>query len=259
MAALAGSLYLVSTIAFCAVCLAIGARLVRLSRGGGGRAELLLGLGIGLTGGLGYGLLIGAAIARLAAGEEERALFTAATALGRLLHDLGVACVLAFVVQVFRPGVGWARALAAAMVAVLAVGCAGNGLAGGFAHGRPESVWYWVEFSVIGTYPLWASAESLAYWARMRRRRALGLADPLVTNRFLVWGVAFLLTFGAIWIISLPAIAGLSIEEQRRVSPIFMVLTAIVGSGSVTAQWLTYFPPRWYRARVAGGAPSGAA
>jgi hypothetical protein len=258
MAALAGSLYLVSTIAFCAICLVIGVRLVRLSRRGGGRVDLLLGLGIGLTGGLGYGLLIGVAIARQAAGDEERALFTAASGLGRALHDLGVACVLAFVVQVFRPGVAWARALAGAMVAVMTVGLVGYVLSDGFAHGRPGGFWYWLEFSVIGTYPLWASAESLAYWVRMRRRRALGLADPLVTNRFLVWGVAFLLTFAAIWIISLPAVAGLSIEDQRRVSPIFMVLTAIVGSGSVTAQWLTFFPPRWYRAWVAGGAPSAA-
>jgi hypothetical protein len=254
MAVLAGSLYLVSTIAFCLICLAIGGRLVWLSRRGGRRAERMLGLGIGLTGGVGYGILIAVALTRQASGLEERALLTVAVALGKAAHDVGVACVLGFVLQVFRPGVAWAQALARGMIAVLAVGYLGYALGGGFSHGRPEGFWYWVEFATIGTYPLWASYESLAYYRRMRRRRALGLADPLVANRFLVWGIAFLLTFAAIWTVTFPALLGLSPEEQQRVSPFSLLLTAVWGTGSVGAQWLTFFPPRWYRAWMKGEA-----
>ena len=36
---------------------------------------------------------------------------------------------------------------------------------------------------------LWGAAESLRYFSMMRRRAKLGLADPLVTNRFLLWGL----------------------------------------------------------------------
>jgi hypothetical protein len=254
MAALAGSLYLVSTVAFCLICLTVGVRLVARSRSGGGRPELLLGAGIGLTGGVGYGILIGVALSRASWGQEQGAAFTWLTGLGRALHDVGVVCVIGFIVQVFRPGVAWARALAAVMVAALWVGYAGNGLAGGFAHGRAEGLWYWIEFSTIAAYPVWASAESLAYYARMRRRRALGLADPMVTNRFLVWGIAFALTFAAIITVSLPALLGLPLEAQVRVVPMALVATAFWGIGSVAAQWLTFFPPRWYRAWVTGGA-----
>jgi len=254
MAALAGSLYLVSTIAFCAICLVVGVRLVARSRSGDGRPELLLGTGIGLTGGVGYGLLIAVALTRLSWGQDQGPGYTFLTAFGRAVHDVGVLCVIAFVLQVFRPGVAWARGLAAVMVAALVAGYVGNGLAGGFVHGRAEGAWYWVEFATIAGYPVWASLESLAYYARMRRRRALGLADPLVTNRFLVWGIAFALTFAAIITVSFPALIGLPLAEQQRVAPVSLLLTAVWGTGSVAAQWLTFFPPRWYRAWVVGRA-----
>ena len=40
----------------------------------------------------------------------------------------------------------------------------------------------------------WLAAESLSYWSAARRRVRIGLADPLVTNRFLLlglWAVAW--------------------------------------------------------------------
>ena len=36
---------------------------------------------------------------------------------------------------------------------------------------------------------LWGSVEALRYWNRMRRRVRLLLADPVVSNRFLLWGL----------------------------------------------------------------------
>ena len=36
---------------------------------------------------------------------------------------------------------------------------------------------------------LWAFFESTRYWRVMQRRQALGLADPVVTNRFLLWAL----------------------------------------------------------------------
>ena len=34
----------------------------------------------------------------------------------------------------------------------------------------------------------WTSSEALRYYGLMRRRFALGLADAVVVNRFLIWG-----------------------------------------------------------------------
>jgi hypothetical protein len=255
MMALAGSVYLLSTAAFCICCLAIGVRLLLLSRRTGGAPERLLGLGVGLTGGLGYGVLIAVSLIRQALGEAPHPLLTVAGALAKALHDLGVCAVLGFVVQVFRPGAAWARALAAAMIAALAVGYAGYALGGGFVHGRPEGFWYWLEFAPIGTYQMWAAGESLLYHRLMRRRRALGLADPLVTARFLCWGTGSLLAVAAIWTVSWPALLGLPLEEQRHVAPITLSLTAVWGTACVAAYWLAFFPPAWYRARLQQAAP----
>jgi hypothetical protein len=254
MLAIAGSFYLLSTAAFCLCCVAIGVRLLLLARRTGARPERLLGTGLGLTGGLGYGILITVTLSRHSLGEGPHALVTAANAIGKGLHDLGVVAMLGFVLTVFRPGVAWARALAGVMVAALFAGYVGNAAAGGFVHGRPESVWYWVGFAAIGTYPVWIAIESFLYYGLMRRRRALGLADPLVVNRFLLWGVGALFSVAAIWTVSLPSILRLPIEEQLRLSPLVLSITAVWGIGAIASYWLTFFPPDWYRGRIASPA-----
>jgi hypothetical protein len=254
MAALAGSLYLVSTVAFCLFCLAIGLRLILLSRRTGARPERLLGLGLGLTGGLGYGILIAVSLLRQAAGDAPAPALTFFGLLGKGLHDLGVVAMLGFILTVFRPAEAWARALVGAMVAVLAVGYVGNAVTGGFSRLQIQGFWYWLGFAVIGTYPMWAAFEAFRYHALMRKRRALGLADPVVVNRFLLWGVASLFSVAAIWTISLPAILGLPLVEQQRLAPISMSVTAVWGIGAISAYWLTFFPPAWYRARLLSGA-----
>jgi len=253
MAALAGSLYLISTAAFCLFCLAIGVRLQLLARRTGASPERLLGLGLGLTGGVGYGILIAVSLARQAVGDAPAPALVFWGLVGKGIHDLGVVAMLAFIVTVFRPGVSWARGLAGAMIAVLAVGYLGNALTGGFASMR-LGFWYWVGFAVIGTYPMWAAAEAFRYHGLMRKRRAIGLADPILVNRFLLWGVASLFSVAAIWTISLPAILGLPLAEQQRVAPASMSLTGLWGIGAISAYWLTFFPPAWYRARVLAGA-----
>jgi len=252
MAALAGSLYLISTAAFCLFCLAIGVRLQLLARRTGASPERLLGLGLGLTGGVGYGILIAVSLARQAVGDAPAPALVFWGLVGKGIHDLGVVAMLAFIVTVFRPGVSWARGLAGAMIAVLAVGYLGNALTGGFASMR-LGFWYWVGFSVIGSYPMWAAAEAFRYHGLMRKRRAIGLADPILVNRFLLWGVASLFSVAAIWTISLPAILGLPLAEQQRVAPASMSLTGLWGIGAISAYWLTFFPPAWYRARVLAG------
>ena len=254
MAAVAGSLYLVSTTAFCLFCLAIGVRLVLLSRRNGGRPELLLGLGLGLTGGLGYGILIAVSLAQTVLGAAPSLALTASGLLGKAIHDVGVLAMLGFILTVFRPSEAWARTLAGVMAAVLVVGYFGNALTGGFAESRPQGFWYWLGFSAIGTYPMWAAAEAFRYHGLMSKRMALGLADPVVVNRFLLWGIASLFSVAAIWTISLPAILDLPLQEQIRLAPLSMSVTGVWGIGAISSYWLTFFPPAWYRARIAAAA-----
>jgi hypothetical protein len=249
--AFAGSFYLVSTTAFCLFCLVIGVRLLLLSRRTGGVPERLLGLALGATGGFGYGILIFVSLAHRANGGAPSTLLTALGLVGKAIHDLGVLAMLGFILTVFRPNERWARALAGAMAVVLLVGYVGNAVTGGFTQSRPQGFWYWLGFAVIGTYPMWNAAESFRYHGLMRRRGALGLADPLVVNRFLLWGIGALFSVAAIWTISLPAMIGLSLEDQLRIAPLAMSITGVFGIGAISSYWLTFFPPAWYRARIA--------
>lgn len=253
MSAVAGSFYLVSTTAFCLFCLVICVRLLRMSMRTGGRPERLLGLSLGMTGGVGYGLLIAVSLARRGS-EDESSLLTALALFGKAVHDIGVVMMLAFILSVFRPSERWARVLAAAMTVTLAVGYVGNALTGGYSTPQTLGFWYWVGFSVIGTYPIWAASEAFRYHQLMRKRQALGLADPVVVNRFLMWGVASSFAVAAIWTVSLPALIGLPLEAQLRWSPFVLSLTGIWGICTIASYWLTFFPPRWYLARIAPSA-----
>jgi hypothetical protein len=249
MTALAGSYYLISTVAFCLVCTVIGVRLARLSRRTGARPELYLGITLFLTGGLGYGLVIGAAIARTRLGIDTPAIRICGLA-GLGLHHLGVAASMAFILTVFRPTERWARALAATMLTVLGVSWIALLAMGGAVGSHAGGMFYWLGFSITATYPFWIAGESLRYWTLMKRRTALGLADPVVTNRFLLMAAASSLAAAAIWTAALPGLLQLPAPEQARVAPLVLSVTATAGIGSVACYWLAFFPPGWYLRRL---------
>ena len=108
---------------------------------------------------------------------------------------------------------------------------------------------------------LWAFAECARYARLMRRRVALGLADPLVANRFVLWSVwTGALGFTAILLFAVRSRAywlQLHGVDPRVVMPTAIPLTgAIAGVAIVSAAiavWLAFFPPtpyqRWLRGR----------
>jgi hypothetical protein len=252
---LAGSYYLLSTVAFCLISIVIGVRLGLLSRRTGARPELYLGVGLFLSGGLGYGLVIGSAIAGARLGAEAPIVHHVGLT-GLALHHIGAAFSLAFVVKVFRPTERWAVLLAAALFGVLAVSWLGLLVGGGLPRPGGGATWYWIGFAVMGTYPFWITIESLHYWALMRRRRALGLADPLVTNRFGLFATASLLAVAAIWTAALPGLLGLPAAQQMEVAPLTLSATATFGVGAILSYWLAFFPPAWYRRVLGAAAPA---
>ena len=65
----------------------------------------------------------------------------------------------------------------------------------GFAVSVMPGGAYWVSWVLRTGALLWLAFESLRYWSLLRRRLRLGLADPLVTNRFLLLGIWALAVF----------------------------------------------------------------
>lgn len=259
MHGLAQSVHLVATLAFVLASALVSIRLLALARRTGQRPERLLGLGILGTAVLGYGLLIAAAVLRGGTGTEATSgLERGLQAAGSLLHDAGVSMVLLFVRTVFRPDARWARGLAAAALLLLWGGHLGWELGNGYRSTLPGNAFWWMRYAVIWSYPLWTMAESYRYYGLLRRRSALGLADPLVTNRFLLWGSASLGTALATWTASLPYLLIDRPALAAAWGPAIQVATATLGIATVTLYGLTFFAPAWYRRWVTTD-PRGAA
>ena len=257
MTALAQSYHLIATLLFVLASAVVSIRLVLLSRRTGEKPELLLGLGILGTAVLGYGVLIAAAIVRGPEQTVSDALGTRALkGAGQVLHDAGVSMVILFVLTVFRRGERWAVGLATAMISALWLGGLGWELENGFRSAGIGNGFWWLRYSVIWTYSLWTVVESYRYYGLMRRRVALGLADPLVANRFLLWGTGALGTTLAVWSASVPYVLTLTSGPELVLAwtPAIHLVTASVGVVTVAIYYLTFFPPTPYRRWVAGEA-----
>jgi hypothetical protein len=101
----------------------------------------------------------------------------------------------------------------------------------------------------------WASLESLRYYGVMRRRRSLGLVDPVVANRFLVWGAgggsSCLLTFALSVVIA-------TRSEIAIADPFVSWFLVSAGFLNALFWWLTFAPPTSYQRWIRGGAAAGA-
>jgi hypothetical protein len=243
--------HLVATALFVCGSAVVGLRLLWLARRTGRSPELLLGAAILGTAVLGYGVLIVGTIMRSMLGSEVvPESLVLLTAVGKIAHDLGVSLFLAFVVSVFRPGDSWARGLAGGAMLLLWTGLAWGAMLGSFRMDNTGTPAWWCEYAIIWTYSLWLVFESFRYWRLMQKRVWLGLTDPMVTNRFLLWGCGSLFTFMATAIASVPfALLGQS-DLMATVAPTVYVGTAIAGVCSISCSYLAFLPPTWFAERV---------
>lgn len=185
-----------------------------------------------------------------------------------VLANVGSVCVFLFTWRTFRPDARWAPPLVAGAAAVLAGSWLAYGLLEGFALRVLNGPAYWAAFPVRVGGLAWAAAESLRYGGLLRRRVALGLADPLVADRFRLWGVwavcALLMAasdpLGRIWYWWITGTTTTWHPEIGR--PIVVAMMAatcaigLVGAGSL---FLTFFPTARYRRWVARRAPAASA
>jgi hypothetical protein len=166
-----------------------------------------------------------------------------------------------FTLRVFGAASRWRRALTALIVVTAAAtACAAFWASWQqITTNRPPSVYG--RLSMTPQYIVmfgWMSAESLRYHRMMRRRGLLGLADPVVTNRFGVWGA----TAGASGIV-LVALLVLSLTRDALFAddPLSSALVSAAGLVNGFGWFLTFMPParytRWLRANSTSEAPVG--
>lgn len=113
------------------------------------------------------------------------------------------------------------------------------------ARGADDRLWYEV-FSLSRSLAVaWGAAEALVYYRGARRRRDLGLADPLVTNRFLLWGLGLAALTGLMASTTLAGLAGVDPTSHG-----WLLLESGMGMVGAISLWLAFFPTRAYRALV---------
>jgi hypothetical protein len=164
-----------------------------------------------------------------------------------------------FTWQVFGAQSRWRQALAA--------GVAVTGLISGglimwatwlkLSAGLPSPAY--ARIGMMGHYVVtfgWVSLESLRYPAVMRKRQAMELADPAVTNRFFVWGAGE----GAASLLVLALlVVTLGRSEISPADPLTSWLVTLAGLVNTLVWWLTFTPPTAYLRWVREGAAEGMA
>ncbi len=236
------------------VSIAVAVKLLLLARRTRQLPELAVSLSILLLGTIGLPL----AMAGRMPGNFGTTRGTLLFAAGMFVVCIGLEMSYVFCWRVFRPGSAWARrAVALSSVALLAVwssmvtfGSGATDVQAAQAQVRPYAI------ALIGLLMLgagWSSAESFRYWDMQKRRLRLGLANPLVVQRFLWWGLSNLatVTLGA------TLIACLLQGKMILRDPFSLLIMNVTGTVLSFTWGLSFFPPkfylRWVEARARAG------
>jgi hypothetical protein len=235
----------------------VSLRLLLLWRRSGGLPELLVGSGFAAVAAIGFPLMVAGGVGRLPVGELSLPL----VGLGVLVIGLGLAALMAFTWRVFAPDRSWAATLTGASFAAAAVLAIGSVRT--LAASPPEvdavvagSAWWMALRGAFQVWYTWTAIASLAEYTRARRRLAVGLSDPVVVNRFLLWGLmgAFQAANGVVAV----ALEAQGLSPMR--DPVPALVLAANGLAAGGLMLLTFMPPRGYLdfvRRRAAGAPGG--
>jgi len=242
-------LLLVSTAAFIAAGALVGARLLLLAKRTRQVPDFIVGFSLFILSAVAYPLILLSSVGNLSLDATRWFSIGSVSTLAT-----GWVGVFVFTKQVFRPGVGWARALMLAGIAAT-----GFGLVFGIEHAlnapdlttlrTPSGGVLVIQAAALVLYT-WTGLEGLLCWQQARKRLALGLADPLVANRFLLWawiGVFSTLTVAPAFVVTL-----LGGDGTTHVGARFC--TAIGGLACAINLQLAFLPPASYRRWITGAA-----
>jgi hypothetical protein len=180
--------------------------------------------------------------------------------IGHVAFAAGTISMTVFTLRVFHPSSMIARVFALTTISAIVLTSL-HTLIGGYAS--VETSYSMIATNFMRLVPTsWAFYESLRYWRSMQRRQALGLADPVVTNRFLLWSVwtgavsalpmiPLLLRFAGVLVLE-NGEAGQQFADEilPRLLMGIRILFATIAPIAAIALSLSFFPPTAYVERV---------
>lgn len=227
-------------IAFMVSSLVIGIRLLVLWRRTRQLPELLIACGILGIGPVGFAFTLGA----MSSGETLPTIASVCLAAALLSTSAGAFAAAIFNWRVFRPDVPWLRLVVGVLAVLFVSAFIWEGISSGFSDPTANASGFRLHSMLSTGILLWGAAESLRYFAMMRRRAKLGLADPLVTNRFLLWGLGI----GAAGVGSAISMTVTGITGQHMLAiPWVTVSNSLHGFTSAVLMWVAFIPPGFYR------------
>jgi len=251
-----------------ALAASIGARLLWRARGGSTGPELWLA-GYFLLGAF-FGSLLSISVYSSLGGDGfslSAELASRLLAISTGASSIGAVCVYLFTWRTFRADAGWGRALVAAAALAFAATWTYQLATGAFVVVVFPGPAYWIERSVYCGAFAWVGIEALRYFGTLRKRARIGLADPVVTHRFWLWGMWATATlvlsladlcarFAYVWTTGETEV--LMVEKAMPIIFVTVAITALLGGVAAACLWLTFFPTRryvgWVSSRYAGRA-----
>jgi hypothetical protein len=238
--------------------LAIGIRLFRLARRQGGFGpEFWLGgfflFAAFLGAGLNISVYAGLADPSLALSPLHGALVLAASTVS---YCVGTAGLHVFIWLTFRGESAGARNAAIAGSLAVTAAAIAQALTEGFAVRVFPGIAYWAFYLARSAPYYWLAAESLRYYGAARKRQRLGLADPLVTNRFLLlglWALAWAamgcsdIIARAIYWTTVGSTTEMQLDAAAPIILATIAITSAFGTLAAVTLGLSFFPTRVYR------------
>jgi len=223
---LAGIIYLI-----------VGARLLRLGERTGEVPERL-------RGGTFLAMGVSAVLYVLPTFSRFESLWTPLTFAGRVAFFPAVVMLALFTRRVFRPDPRWGAWLVWGTAILFVTGVGGSAWGGDWEGFSISNRWFWLEWLGF-TFPFgWAGSEAFIQYRRARRRLDLGLCDPLICNRYLLWAL-----FGALQtcssLVLLPQYS--EYETTSQFTATWDTLYGVSIIASIVMIWLVFFPPAFYR------------
>ncbi|MCH8084520.1 MAG: hypothetical protein IH885_09830 [Myxococcales bacterium] len=227
-------------------CFIAGTRLIRLSWRSQKSPELLLGSSL-LLWGLAY--VCWQIPIEMGNPLTQPLLFAA-----RVFTDAATIVFATFTWIAFRSQARWAKTLVFAIAIGVFTGIAGSIAVGDWGGIQPISnPWWWADWAAGLVALSWVGVEGFIHYRNARPRVRLGLCDPLVCNRYLLWGIT-----GIVWTAVWGALVFeyIEFETQQVWSSAMERVAGTLDITGVALVLIICFPPRFYQRWIAGASPA---